>query len=222
MNPLRHSFINSLHATHPPPLHKLRYLDVGCGGGIFAESAARLKHTASVTGLDPTPEVVKVAEAHMLSDPALCETQDGAEPKLRYVNKSIEELKLPQNEEEQYDVLALWEVIEHISHPAPFLESCMEFVRPGGWLVGSSIARTWTSWATTKLVAEDLIGIVPRGTHDWEKYINDDELAGFFATKQGWSDMKAMGCIYAPGIGWKMVPGSEKWGNYFFAARRNS
>jgi polyprenyldihydroxybenzoate methyltransferase/3-demethylubiquinol 3-O-methyltransferase len=60
MNPLRHTFITSCRSTSPPTAQKLRYLDIGCGGGIFAESAARLPDTLSVTAIDPTPEVLKL------------------------------------------------------------------------------------------------------------------------------------------------------------------
>ena len=90
MNPLRHDFIAKCKAVHgAPPAHKLRYLDIGCGGGIFAESAARLPTTQSVTAIDPTPGVLAVAEIHKKKDPGLAD-------KLTYVNTSVEELKSEQ------------------------------------------------------------------------------------------------------------------------------
>lgn len=116
------------------------------------------------------------------------------------------------------------EVIEHVPHPSAFLSEAMTHVRPGGWLVLSTIARTWTSWVTTKLIAEDILNIVPRGTHDWNKYINADELEAFFKKQPGWGGdggMAVMGCIYVPGFGWREVKGGEKVGNYFFGVRRN-
>lgn len=85
----------------------------------------------------------------------------------------------------------------------------------------STIARTWTSWFTTKLIAEDVVGIVPPGTHDWNKYINEEELRGHFLGEKGWNSPQVMGVIYVPGVGWKSVPGSEKAGNYFFGIRRD-
>ena len=221
MNPLRHDFITSClnsQAT-PAPSHKLRYLDVGCGGGIFAESAARLASTESVTGIDPSAEVLKVAQAHARQDPMLHRTG-----RLEYLKRSIEELPVPQTEAEQYDVLTLFEVIEHITRPAPFLASCLPFVKPGGWIVLSTIARTWTSWFTTKLVAEEVVRLVPRGTHDWEKYVNEEELRAFFQAQSGWAGVggvRALGCIYVPGVGWKTVTGGEKLGNYFFGVRKD-
>lgn len=213
MNPLRHDFIRTCHASQPEspgPSQKLRYLDVGCGGGIFAESAARLPATASVTAVDPTPEVLKVARAHAAKDPALA-------AKLTYVSGSVE--TLPEDAQ-GYDVVSLFEVVEHVDKPSTFLARCGEFVRPGGWLVMSTIARTWTSWFTTNLMAEDVLRIVPKGTHDWEKYINMGELKDYFAQRPGWSAPRVMGVVYVPGLGWKEVAGSEEFGNYFFAVRK--
>ena len=181
---------------------------------MFTESAARLPHTSAVLGLDPSPEVLAVAEEHARQDPSL-----QSEGKLSYLNKTIEDLPLPKGPEEQYDIVTLFEVIEHISHPSPFLSSCLPFVKPGGWIVMSTIARTWTSWFTTKLVAEDIARIIPRGTHDWTQYINEDELREWF-TKRGWTSPRATGLFYVPGLGWKEVSGGEKYGNYLFAARK--
>ncbi|GJC87553.1 ubiquinone biosynthesis O-methyltransferase, mitochondrial [Colletotrichum liriopes] len=207
MNPLRHTFIRDCLASQPDaPSTPARFLDVGCGGGIFAESAARLPDTTAVTAIDPTPA------GHARRDPAL-------RRKLEYKSATIETLPLPATPADQYDVVSVFEVVEHVSSPAEFLDRCAPFVRPGGWLVGSTIARTWVSWFTTNLMAEDILGIVPKGTHDWRKYINDDELKAMFMGK-GWEMPRIMGVVYAPGLGWKEVRGSEKVGNYFFGVRR--
>lgn len=112
------------------------------------------------------------------------------------------------------------EVVEHVPDRDAFLTACMAHVRPGGWLALSTIARTWASFLTTKLVAEDLLGIVPRGTHDWNKYVNADELREFFARQNGWGDVTVMGAVYIPGLGWREVRGGEKVGNYFLGVRR--
>ncbi|KAH9907133.1 S-adenosyl-L-methionine-dependent methyltransferase [Xylariomycetidae sp. FL2044] len=232
MNPLRHDFIRACRASVPITANPhsdsnapaaaaaaakggLRYLDIGCGGGIFAESAARLPTTASVTAIDPSPEVLSVARAHARRDPALA-----GDSKLEYINTAIENLPVPAAND-GYDVVTVFEVVEHVASPAAFLDRVTPFVRPGGWLVLSTIARTWTSWLTTKVVAEDLLRMVPRGTHDWRKYINEDELRRhFLVSRTGWGDARCMGVMYVPGLGWREVPGSEKVGNYFFAVRR--
>ncbi|UQC73812.1 3-demethylubiquinone-9 3-O-methyltransferase [Colletotrichum lupini] len=213
MNPLRHNFIRDCLASQPDPSPTpTRFLDVGCGGGIFAESAARLPDTTKVTAVDPTPGVLAIAKGHARRDPAL-------RGKLEYKAATIETLPVPTEVEECFDVVSVFEVVEHVSSPAEFLDRCAPFVRPGGWLIGSTIARTWTSWFTTNLIAEDILGIVPKGTHDWRKYINDDELKGMFMGK-GWEMPRVVGVVYVPGLGWREVKGSEKVGNYFFGVRR--
>jgi polyprenyldihydroxybenzoate methyltransferase/3-demethylubiquinol 3-O-methyltransferase len=225
MNPLRHTFISRCLAssapltsttTPPAPAPQTppkRILDVGCGGGIFAESAARLPTTTSVLAIDPTPSVLAVARAHARRDPTLS-------TKLEYRNVSIESLPLPASPSEAYDMVTCFEVLEHVHAPGPFLEKLMPHVKPGGWLVMSTIARTWTSWVVTNVVAEDVLGIVPKGTHEWGKYVNEAELRGWFKGKDGWGEVQCQGVMYVPGFGWKEVGGSEGWGNYFFAVRR--
>ncbi|KAK4128447.1 ubiquinone biosynthesis O-methyltransferase, partial [Parathielavia appendiculata] len=218
MNPLRHDFIqtclSSSTINHPPKRTNLRYLDVGCGGGIFAESAARLPSTLSVTAIDPSPIILAVARAHARRDPSLRD-------KLVYLNETIESLKLPEAPEDRYDIVSLFEVVEHVDYPAAFLDRVGQFVKPGGWLVLSTIARTWTSWVTTNLVAEDILRVVPKGTHDWAKYVNEGELRENFARKGGqWGTPTVRGVVYVPGLGWKEVRGSEKVGNYFFGVQR--
>lgn len=214
MNPHRHDFIRScLSSTSTPPPSTLRYLDVGCGGGIFAESAARLPTASSVTAIDPSSTILSIAKAHAARDPSLIGTG-----KLEYRNATIE--SLDKSEEGKFDVVTCFEVVEHVDDPAAFLDHCGRFVKPGGWLVLSTIARTWMSWFTTNLVAEDILGIVPKGTHDWRKYINEEEMRKHFSKRREWDSPRVMGVVYVPGVGWKEVPGSEKVGNYFFAVRK--
>jgi ubiquinone biosynthesis O-methyltransferase len=157
--------------------------------------------------------ILSVAKAHAARDPSLVGTG-----KLEYRNATIE--NLDRSEEGKFDVVTCFEVVEHVDDPAAFLDHCGRFVKPGGWLVLSTIARTWTSWFTTNLVAEDILGIVPKGTHDWRKYINEEEMRKHFAKRSEWDSPRVMGVVYVPGLGWKEVPGSEKVGNYFFAVRR--
>ncbi|KAI9806074.1 MAG: Hexaprenyldihydroxybenzoate methyltransferase, mitochondrial [Piccolia ochrophora] len=215
MNPLRHQFIRSCRSSTstPPAPGPLTYLDIGCGGGIFAESAARLRTSSSVTALDPSHELIAIARSHARRDPSLAS-------KLTYLHTSIDALPPPADPREGYDVVSLFEVVEHVQAPGPFLERCLPFVKPSGWLVLSTIARTWTSWAVTKVMAEDVLRMVPRGTHEWERYVNEAELRAWFDGREGWGAARAMGVVYVPGLGWKEVPGSETWGNYFFAVRR--
>jgi len=144
----------------------------------------------------------------------------GLKGRLRYLNRSIETLEVP-GDKDKYDVVSLFEVLEHVDHPKEFLRRLSQFVRPdGGWLVMSTIARTWISWIVTNVVAEDILGVVPKGTHDWNKYVNVEELREFFKSEGGWSEPRVMGVVYVPGCGWKVVEGSEKIGNYFFGVQR--
>ncbi|KAH9861128.1 hypothetical protein IAQ61_010865 [Plenodomus lingam] len=234
MNPLRHEFIARCRAagggdggrggeaqtqgpgkgdTQSP---KLRYLDIGCGGGIFAESAARLPTTSSVLAIDPTPGVLAIASAHKRRDPTLM--QPG---RLTYLNTSIEDLTPPgTSTSPSFDIVTLFEVLEHVHAPGPFLSHVLPHVKPGGWLVLSTIARTWTSWLVTNVLAEDVLGVVPKGTHEWAKYVNEAELRDWFAGQQGWGDVRVMGVVYVPGVGWREVQGGEAWGNYFLGVRR--
>ena len=247
MNPLRHDFIRRCRSSTPipsansspsaPPLspdERLRYLDIGCGGGIFAESAARLPTTLSVTAIDPSPGVLAIARSHAKKDPLLSlpapeqqqqqQQQPGAPRRLTYRNCTIESLPLPPADADRFDVVSVFEVIEHVDYPSAFLDRAAQFVKPdGGWLVLSTIARTWTSWFTTNLVAEDILGVVPKGTHDWNKYINVEEMRAYFRERQdefGWGEPRVMGVVYVPGVGWREVQGSERVGNYFLGVQR--
>ena len=214
MNPLRHDFIRACLSPTGSQSGKYSYLDVGCGGGIFASSVARLPSTSTVTAIDPTPECIVVAQDKQRSDPAL------QHPRLTYLNCAIE--TLPKGVQDA-DVITLFEVLEHISEPSVFLAECVKHLKPGGWVIGSTIARSPVSYLTTKLIAEaPVIGIVPSGTHDWNKYINPEELKSWFEAKADgvWGDFQAQGVIYVPLLGWKMVQGSEGLGNYFFGAQK--
>lgn len=273
MNPTRHDFIASC-LTESEPKHSslgdgLKYLDVGCGGGIFAESLARTLRSdkwkpadglhprtkaGSILAIDPSTSLIKIARDHASMDPAVYEhLQSGA---FRYENTTIENLALPSSattpsatntsssspsrDNQQFDVITLFEVIEHVDpHTASsFLTHCLRVLKPGGWLIGSTIARTVASFLVNKLVAEAPwpIGVVPWGTHEWNKFVNSDELRGWVeeglmraadgaAYRAGSEALQGMkwkvaGVAYVPGLGWKMVDGGEDWGNYFWAVQK--
>lgn len=216
MNPLRFDFIQSLLPRDTEPTKRYSYLDVGCGGGIFASSCARHPLTSTVTAIDPTPACIAVAQANQRTDPAI------QSPKLTYLNTAIE--TLPTDAEgniQKYDIITLFEVLEHITSPSAFLTNAARHLKPGGWIVGSTIARSPVSYLTTKLIAEaPIIGVVPPGTHDWNQYINPEELRGWFEKSNEWNSFTTQGVIYVPALGWKVVPGSEGLGNYFFGVQK--
>lgn len=227
MNPLRHDFIKS--CTGYSDKKGLTYLDIGCGGGIFASSAARLSNTSKVVAIDPTPEVIAVAKEHQRNDPLLSKTE-----RLTYLNSAIEELETYPEYEPQhgFDFVSVFEVIEHIDKPAAFLRQAVEHLKPGGWLIGSTIARHPLSYLTTKIVAEAPwpIGVVPRGTHDWNKYINPVEICQWFekenlvakesGKQEPFGPVRIEGCAYLPLVGWKFINGTANVGNYFFGVQK--
>ncbi|KAL1984067.1 hypothetical protein VTN96DRAFT_9567 [Rasamsonia emersonii] len=283
MNPLRHDFIaECLAESSPAPPRQLspekqngseasseglRYLDVGCGGGIFAESLARTiplsrsssssvspTNAASILAIDPSSTLIKIARDHARMDPAIFEHMRSG--RFRYENTTVEALSEQSTEDTSsassssspaaaadrtFDVITLFEVIEHVdpkTSPLTFLKHCLRLLRPGGWLIGSTIARTVPSYVVNKVVAEAPwpIGVVPRGTHEWSKFVNADELRGWVeealmrakdgtARRAGSEALQGMkwkcaGVVYIPGWGWKMVKGGEDWGNYFWAVRK--
>ncbi|CAG8421466.1 unnamed protein product [Penicillium salamii] len=263
MNPLRHEFIASClsegttEANPNPTSANLHYLDIGCGGGIFAESLARTipstpqaqaptpTRAASMTAVDPSTDLINMAREHARMDPAVhAHLQDR---RFRYLNTTLEDVLESKtgpvgSSEAQYDVVSLFEVLEHIdpktSSPLGFLSNCLRALKPGGWLVGSTISRTFPSWILNQVIAEAPwpIGVVPRGTHEWSKFVNPPEVKGWLqeglmraadtATVRGGAEQvkgmqwKCVGAIYIPGFGWKMVPGTEDYGNYFWAVRK--
>lgn len=229
MNPLRFDFMDLLFGQDSTQGAdaKRTFLDIGCGGGIFASACARHPRTTSVTGIDPTPACIAVAQAHQRRDPAI------QPPKLTYVNTALEDLPISEDGAKQlFDVITLFEVLEHVSSPSSFLENATQHLKPGGWLVGSTIARSPMSYITTKLIAEaPIIGVVPPGTHNWNQYINPEELQGWFEKQaegghmnesavERWGPFINQGVIYVPTLGWKVVPGSESYGNYFFGVQK--
>jgi len=261
MNPLRHEFIASCLADSPPPAIQdptsstpnLHYLDVGCGGGIFAESLARTipldpsaasptpTRAASMTAVDPSPTLIQIAREHGRMDPTVdAHLRSG---KFRYLNTTLEDVLSTTPETPQFDMVTLFEVIEHIdpttTTPQAFLANCLRALKPGGWLIGSTISRTFPSWILNQVIAEAPwpIGVVPRGTHEWSKFVNPPELKSWAqeglmrAADTGVSRggpgvlegmrWKCVGTIYVPGFGWKIVPGSEDWGNYFWAVKKS-
>lgn len=222
MNPLRLSFITSLlppTTTQNPTslLHGQRILDVGCGGGILTESLSRLG--AQVTGLDASPKAIQVAQSHILTDPKLSLSNPPS-----YICGSIHD----HAKKEHYDIVTAMEVLEHVDYPGTFLEQVADCVKPGGWLVMSTISRNWTSWLGAIIASERVLRIVPRGTHSWEKFINESELREFIVRMKGegvkdWAmDVRSKTCMYNPLRGeWHFENGPRKVGfNYFLAVRR--
>ncbi|MBI1649272.1 bifunctional 2-polyprenyl-6-hydroxyphenol methylase/3-demethylubiquinol 3-O-methyltransferase UbiG [Hyphomicrobium sulfonivorans] len=162
------------------PLAGLRIVDVGCGGGLVSEPLARLG--ATVTAIDPTIDSIAVARAHSASQ--------GLD--IDYRTTSIEELAASGA---QFDAAVCMEVIEHVPDPAAFVRSIAEAVRPGGMLIFSTLNRTLKSYALAIVAAEYVLGWLPRGTHDWNRFVTTGEL-GQFLTQAGCNEPDCSGIIY--------------------------
>jgi 2-polyprenyl-6-hydroxyphenyl methylase/3-demethylubiquinone-9 3-methyltransferase len=158
INPLRLDFIDQ--RAH---LAGKRVLDVGCGGGILAESMAQ--RGASVTGIDLGEKALKVARLHSL--------ESGVEVDYRLV--AVEELAA--EEPESFDVITCMEMLEHVPAPAAVVNACARLVRPGGHVFFSTINRNPKAYLFAVIGAEYVLNLLPRGTHEYEKFIKPSELA---------------------------------------------
>ena len=158
INPLRLEYIDSV-----VDLAGKRVLDVGCGGGILAEVMTR--SGAHVTGVDLGEKPLKVAQLHLL--------ESGLSVEYRRI--AVEELAAEQPG--QYDVVTCMEMLEHVPDPASVVRSCAELVKSGGWCVFSTISRTLKAYLFAVVGAEYVLKLLPKGTHDYARFIRPSELA---------------------------------------------
>ncbi|EPY51337.1 hexaprenyldihydroxybenzoate methyltransferase Coq3 [Schizosaccharomyces cryophilus OY26] len=183
MNPTRIDFMSQIIREKTPFAGK-QVLDIGCGGGILSESMARLG--ANVTGVDASKKALDVAKDHSEKDPKIRD-------RLKYIHGPIEK----QNFDKQFNIVTCMEVVEHVTNPRDFLESLMNLVKPNGYLMLSTISRTFMARVLTIFLAEKVLGIVPDGTHDYQKYIRPEELAEFFR-EHHWKVNDVRGVMYHP------------------------
>ncbi|UWQ07820.1 bifunctional 2-polyprenyl-6-hydroxyphenol methylase/3-demethylubiquinol 3-O-methyltransferase UbiG [Aliiroseovarius crassostreae] len=173
MNPVRLDYITSQIAAEfgrdlsdDKPFAGLRILDIGCGGGLLSEPMARLG--ADVVGADATERNIPVARAHA--------EEMGLEIDYRHTTaEAIEEAG------ERFDVVLNMEVIEHVADPLAFLISCQNLLKPGGLLLCSTINRNPKSFMVAIVGAEHVMRWLPKGTHEWSKFITPDELEDLLA-----------------------------------------
>jgi 2-polyprenyl-6-hydroxyphenyl methylase/3-demethylubiquinone-9 3-methyltransferase len=160
INPLRLGYIDR-HAS----LAGKAVLDVGCGGGILSESMAELG--ANVTGIDLGDKALQVAMLHLL--------ESGKQVNYRKI--AVEELATEQPG--SYDVVTCLEMLEHVPDPQSIIASCAKLVKPGGWVFFSTLNRNPKSYLFAVIGAEYVLNLLPRGTHDYAKFIKPSELAQF-------------------------------------------
>ena len=165
INPLRLNWISD-HVDASIGLAGKRVLDVGCGGGILAESMAR--RGADVLGIDMGLAPLAVGRLHA--------EQENVQS-IEYRQIPVEELALEMPE--QFDVVTCMEMLEHVPDPASIVEACMRLVKPGGYVFFSTINRNPKSYLFAIIGAEYVLRMLPRGTHEYQKFIRPSELAGF-------------------------------------------
>ncbi|MDP5308344.1 bifunctional 2-polyprenyl-6-hydroxyphenol methylase/3-demethylubiquinol 3-O-methyltransferase UbiG [Paracoccus spongiarum] len=189
MNPLRLDYVATQIAADlgadrrgPNPFAGLRILDIGCGGGLVAEPMCRLG--ADVTGADAAEANIEVARLHA--------RQMGLT--IDYRATTAEALAA---QGEVFDVVLALEIVEHVADPAGFVATCRDLVRPGGLVIVSTLNRTARSFAAAIVGAEWLLRWLPRGTHDWRRFITPDELAAM-AGGAGLAVVDRRGMVFDP------------------------
>ena len=201
INPLRLEYIDRVAG-----LAGKRALDVGCGGGILAESMAA--KGAKVTGLDMGEAPLKVAELHLL--------ESGLE--VNYMRIPVE--KLAEKQPATFDVVTCMEMLEHVPDPSSVIHACAKLVKPGGHLFFSTLNRNPKSYLFAIIGAEYLLKLLPKGTHDFSRFIRPSEMGSWI--READLDLQDMiGLVYNPITkAYKLGPDVDV--NYMMSCVRNA
>ena len=178
INPLRLNYIEELAGMEGKTI-----IDVGCGGGILSESMAA--SGANVTGIDLSEKALKVAKLHLL--------ESGQQVDYRKI--TVE--SLAEEKPQHYDIVTCMEMLEHVPDPMSVIQSCANLVKPGGWVFFSTINRNPKSYVYAIIGAEYVLNLLPRGTHEYAKFIKPAELARM-ARNAGLTGEKIIGMTYNP------------------------
>jgi 2-polyprenyl-6-hydroxyphenyl methylase/3-demethylubiquinone-9 3-methyltransferase len=213
MNPCRLGYICDQIAaeydrdlTKPLPFAGLRILDIGCGGGLLSEPMARLG--ADVVGADAAARNIPVAQVHA--------EQSGL--KIDYRHTTAEDLA---NAGEQFDVVLNMEVVEHVSDPLAYLTACHALLKPNGLMVCSTLNRNAKSFVMAIIGAEWVMRWLPKGTHDWAKFITPDELYDLLR-RAGMTPVDKKGMVFNP-LAWSWSLSTRDMScNYVTASTKNS
>lgn len=202
INPLRLAYIERL----TNGLDGKMVLDVGCGGGVLTEGLASLG--ANILGIDMGVAPLEVAELHAI--------ETGA--KVQYRQITVEQLALETPA--QYDVITCMEMLEHVPNPESVVKACSELVRPGGWVFFSTLNRTPKAYLFGVIGAEYILGLIPKGTHQFAKFIQPAEL-GAWTSKYELNPQDITGMSYDP-FTQKYCLGKDISVNYFMACQKFS
>jgi 2-polyprenyl-6-hydroxyphenyl methylase / 3-demethylubiquinone-9 3-methyltransferase len=193
MNPCRLDYITNQIAaefdrdlTAPLPLKGLRLLDIGCGGGLLSEPMARLG--ATVVGADAAPRNIPVAQVHA----------EQSELEIEYRVTTAEDMAAAG---ERFDVVLNMEVVEHVADPQAYLTACQELLKPGGLMICSTLNRNPKSFMMAIIGAEWVMRWLPKGTHDWAKFITPDELYALIR-QAGLDPVDKKGMVFNP-VSWR-------------------
>jgi 2-polyprenyl-6-hydroxyphenyl methylase/3-demethylubiquinone-9 3-methyltransferase len=208
-NPVRLAYVRDLACEHygrdPKSLRALEGLDIvdiGCGGGVLSEPLTRLG--AKVTGLDPAAGNIAVARAHA----------EKTGLSIDYRDETIEAVVASGR---RFDIVLAMEVVEHVADVEAFVGACCAAAKPGGLLVMATLNRTLKSWALAIVGAEYILRWLPRGTHDWQKFVTPDELEAAIAAG-GFVPFSHQGVAYNPlADRWSLSADMDV--NYMLAAR---
>jgi 2-polyprenyl-6-hydroxyphenyl methylase/3-demethylubiquinone-9 3-methyltransferase len=218
LNPLRMGYIRGQICDHfgldhhnLKPFKGLKILDVGCGGGLVCEPLARLGGT--VTGIDADPVAIDVAKDHGKASGL----------SITYLNEDSIEHGNPSpypspSGRGNYDIITALEIIEHVTDPAAFIASLQKLLKPEGILIISTLNRTAKSYALGIVAAEYILGWVPKGTHDWKKFVKPSELAGYLR-QNNLKPTETSGLIFNPLRGEFALSKTDLDVNYFMTAK---
>ncbi len=178
INPLRLNYVDRLAGISGKTV-----LDVGCGGGILSEGMARMG--ARVTGIDLSDKALQVARLHLL--------ESGNQVDYRKIEVETLAEEMPQS----FDVVTCLEMLEHVPDPQSVISACKRLVKPGGWVFFSTLNRNPKSYLFAIIGAEYLLNLLPRGTHDYAKFIKPSEL-GQYCRNSGLDVADLTGMSYNP------------------------
>ncbi|HEY2071579.1 MAG TPA: bifunctional 2-polyprenyl-6-hydroxyphenol methylase/3-demethylubiquinol 3-O-methyltransferase UbiG [Rhizomicrobium sp.] len=209
-NPVRLKFIRDTVATHFArdgrslrPFDGLALLDIGCGGGLLSEPMARLGF--AVTGVDPSEKNIGTAKAHA--------AQTGTA-----VDYRADEAETLLAEGRSFDIVLNMEVVEHVADLRAYLTACTGLIAPGGLMIVATLNKTLKALALAKIGAEYVLGWLPRGTHDWNKFVEPRKLRAMLE-ESGLNILKTQGVAFDP-LNWDWRLSTDTDVNYMVVATR--